>query len=214
MVTHCEIEKIQYKRIAARDLSMQTASARYGWPKGTGLDDRERLESIAATLVADPKLKPTTAIRAPGIDDPSTIRRLRDKFNFENGNLMAEARRAARAKTSGTQREVAKLAQVAQSTIETAIEPVIKFVAIADALPGPKSSPLPSLSIVPQSSLLVGCFDMGVCALSTAVQGQSILADYWLSLPAASMAMRGQLTLNAVAIAMYTRSKGRKACLN
>ena len=36
---------------------MQTASARYGRPKGTGLDDRKRLESIAAALVADPKLK-------------------------------------------------------------------------------------------------------------------------------------------------------------
>ena len=183
---------------------MQTASARYGRPKGTGLDDRKRLESIAAALVADPKLRPTTAIRALGIDDPSTIRRLRDKFNLEYGKLMAEARRAARAKSSGTQREVAKLA--AQSGID--IEPVIKPSAIANALPAPKSSPLPSLSIVPQSSLLVGCFDLGVCALSTAVQGQSILA------PAVSMAMRGQLTLNAVAVAMYTRSKGRKACLN
>ncbi len=193
---------------------MQTASARYGRPKGTGLDDRKRLESIAAALVADPKLKPTTAIRALGIDDPSTIRRLRDKFNLEYGKLMADARRAARAKASGTQREVAKLAQLAQSGIESTIEPVIKPVASADALPAPKSSPLPSLSIVPQSSLLVGCFDLGVCALSTAFQGQSILADYWLSLPAVSMAMRGQLTLNAVAVAMYTRSKGRKVCLN
>lgn len=107
-------------------------------------------------------------------------------------------------------RSIAKLAQLAKSRIE----PVINPGAIADALPAPKSSPLPSLSIVPQSSLLVGCFDLGVCALSTAVQGQSILADYWLSLPAVSMAMRGQLTLNAVAVAMYTRSKGRKACLN
>jgi hypothetical protein len=193
---------------------MQTASARYGRPKGTGLDDRKRLESIAAALVANPKLKPTTAIRALGIDDPSTIRRLRDKFNLEYGKLMADARRAARAKTSGTRREVAKLARLAQSGIESTIEPVIKPRAIADALPAPKSSPLPSLSIVPQSSLLVGCFDLGVCALSTAVQGQSILADYWLSLPVVSMAMRGQLTLNAVAVAMYTRSKGRKACLN
>ena len=122
---------------------MQTASARYGRPKGTGLDDRKRLESIAAALVADPKLRPTTAIRALGIDDPSTIRRLRDKFNLEYGKLMAEARRAARAKSSSTQREVAKLAQLAQSGID--IEPVIKPSAIADALPEPKSSPLPSL---------------------------------------------------------------------
>ena len=75
---------------------MQTASARYGRPKGTGLDDRQRLASIAAALVANPKLKPTTAIRSLGVDDPSTIRRLRDKFNLEQGKLMAEARRASR----------------------------------------------------------------------------------------------------------------------
>ena len=50
--------------------------------------------------------------------------------------------------------------------------------------------------------------------MSTAVEGQSILAEYWLRLPAVSMALRGQLALNAVAVAIYTRSKTRKACLN
>jgi hypothetical protein len=189
---------------------MQTASARYGRPKGTGLDDRKRLASIAAALVANPKLKPTTAIRSLGVEDPSTIRRLRDKFNLEQGKLMAEARRTARAKTGGTQREVAKLAKLAQS----GMQPAMRSGAIADAPPASKSSSFPSLSIVSQSSLLVGCFDLGVCAVSTAVEGQSILADYWLRLPAVSMALRGQLALNAVAVAMYTRAKGRKACLN
>jgi hypothetical protein len=181
---------------------MQTASARYGRPLGTGLDDRQRLASIAAAIVANPKLKPTTAIRSLGVQDPSTIRRLRDKFSLEQGKLMAEARRAARAKASGTQREVAKLARHAQSD------------AVAEPAPAPKSIPLASLSIVPQSSLLVGCFDLGMCAVSTAVEGQSILAEYWLRLPAVSMALRGQLALNAVAVAIYTRSKSRKVCLN
>ena len=77
-----------------------------------------------------------------------------------------------------------------------------------------KSSSSQSLSIVTQSSLLVSCLDLGVCAASTAVEGQTILAEYWLRLPAVSMALRGQLALNAVAVAIYTRSKGRKACLN
>jgi hypothetical protein len=185
---------------------MQTASARYGRPKGTGLDDRKRLASIAAALVANPKLKPTTAIRSLGVEDPSTIRRLRDKFNLEQGKLLAEARRAARANTSSTQREVAKLAKLAQSSMP--------HDAIAAAPPVSKSSSLPSLSIVPQSSLLVGCLDLGVCAVSTALEGQIILAEYWLRLPAVSMALRGQLTLNAVAVAIYARSKARKACLN
>ena len=121
---------------------------------------------------------------------------------------MAEARRAARAKSSSTQREVAKLAQLAQSGID--IEPVIKPSAIADALPAPKSSPLPSLSIVPQSFAACGLLRLGSVRAEHAVQGQSILADYWLRLPAVSMAMRGQLTLNAVAVAMYTRTKAAK----
>ena len=179
---------------------MQTASARYGRPKGTGLDDRQRLASIAAALLANPKLKPTTAIRSLGVDDPSAIRRLRDKFQLEQGKLMAEARRAARMKTSSAGREPAKVAEPG--------------VAIAQAAAAPKSSSPQSLSIVPQSPLLVSCFDLGVCAVSTAVEGQSILAEYWLRLPAVSMALRGQLVFNAVAVAIYTRSKTRKACLN
>ena len=179
---------------------MQTASARYGRPKGTGLDDRQRLASIAAALVANPKLKPTTAIRSLGVDDPSTIRRLRDKFNLEQGKLMAEARRASRVKAAAPQRGPAK--------VDTLSEPAPRSGALQ------KSSSSQSLSIVPQSSLLVGCFDLGVYAVSTAVEGQTILAGYWLRLPAVSMALRGQLTLNAVAVAIYTRSKSRIARLN
>jgi hypothetical protein len=178
---------------------MQTASARYGRPKGTGLDDRQRLASIAAALLANPKLKPTTVIRSLGVDDPSAIRRLRDKFHLEQGKLMAEARRASRTKTSSAQREPAKLAVPGVAITQTA---------------APKSSSSQSLSIVPQSPLLVSCFDLGVCAVSTAMEGQSIMAEYWLRLPAVSMALRGQLALNAVAVAIYTRSKARKACLN
>jgi len=60
---------------------MQTAVKRKrGRPRGTGIDDRQRLETIAATIAANPGMRPTTAIRAIGIADPSVIRRLRDKF--------------------------------------------------------------------------------------------------------------------------------------
>lgn len=51
-----------------------------GRPKGSGLDDRGHLEAIEKLISVDPELKPTTAIRALGISDPSTIRRLRDKY--------------------------------------------------------------------------------------------------------------------------------------
>ena len=75
---------------------MPTTNARYGRPKGTGVDDSRQLESLAALLAANPALKPTTAIRSLGVEDPSVIRRLRDKFRMDQAQLMADARRSFR----------------------------------------------------------------------------------------------------------------------
>lgn len=52
-----------------------------GRPKGSGIDDSAQLAAIARLIDADPTLKPTTAIKALGISDPSVIRRLRDKYS-------------------------------------------------------------------------------------------------------------------------------------
>ncbi len=60
---------------------MTVTTSRRGRPKGTGIDDRALLIEIAEMIAADPAMKPTTAIRALGIEDPSIIRRLRDKYN-------------------------------------------------------------------------------------------------------------------------------------
>jgi len=68
-----------------------------GRPKGTGLNDADQLLAIAGLLTTDPHLKPTTAIRQLGIQDPSVIRRLRDKFNACQAELMAELRAGAAA---------------------------------------------------------------------------------------------------------------------
>lgn len=56
------------------------APARRGRPKGTGIDDTGLLQQVRAALAADPALRPTAAIRAAGVADPSAIRRLRDKL--------------------------------------------------------------------------------------------------------------------------------------
>ena len=56
---------------------MSNAAARRGRPKGSGLDDRARLKTVAALLASNPELKTTNAIKSTGISDPSTIRRLR-----------------------------------------------------------------------------------------------------------------------------------------
>ena len=50
-----------------------------GRPKGSGIDDDKLLKKITNMLAKDSGLKPTSAIKAIGIDDPSAIRRLRDK---------------------------------------------------------------------------------------------------------------------------------------
>jgi hypothetical protein len=54
--------------------------ARRGRPKGTGIDDSDRIARLAELLRIHPELRPTTAIRLMGYSDPSAIRRLRDKY--------------------------------------------------------------------------------------------------------------------------------------
>jgi hypothetical protein len=65
-----------------------STTGKRGRPPGTGKNDTDRLQKIAALMAADPALKPTTAIKQIGETDPSTIRRLRDKFHEQQEQLM------------------------------------------------------------------------------------------------------------------------------
>lgn len=60
---------------------MVQAPARRGRPKGSGIDDSDRIARLVELLRIRPELKPTTAIRVMGFSDPSAIRRLRDKYH-------------------------------------------------------------------------------------------------------------------------------------
>src|ERR1700742_526769 len=53
---------------------------RRGRPKGTGIDDSDRMARLDELLRIHPELRPTTAIRLMGYSNPSAIRRLRDKY--------------------------------------------------------------------------------------------------------------------------------------
>jgi hypothetical protein len=70
---------------------MVDIKARRGRPIGTGIDDSDRLARLAELLKTQPDLKPTTAIRVMGFSDPSTIRRLRDKFKAFQAPAMTAA---------------------------------------------------------------------------------------------------------------------------
>ncbi len=62
---------------------------RRGRPKGTGIDDSDRVARLAELLRNQPDLRPTTAIRLMGFSDPSAIRRLRDKYKVFTTNTGA-----------------------------------------------------------------------------------------------------------------------------
>ena len=75
---------------------MLDVKPRRGRPKGTGIDDSDRIARLAELIKVRPDLKPTTAIRVMGINDPSVIRRLRDKYSASLRDAAAEAVSAPR----------------------------------------------------------------------------------------------------------------------
>jgi hypothetical protein len=79
---------------------MKAGKGTRGRPKGTGINDKELLLRIAAIIVDNPDIKRTTAIKRLGIENPSTVRRLRDKFQAEADKYIAEVK-ASRAPAQG-----------------------------------------------------------------------------------------------------------------
>jgi hypothetical protein len=175
---------------------MPTANARYGRPKGTGREDHEQLANIAALLAANPKLKPTTAIRSLGVEDPSEIRRLRDKFRLGQANLMAEASRA--------RRPTASERPPVSSNENTPAPTSLRVVETPPPAQVPPKTPKRTASDI---ELLQNWCELGFQALSAALENQSVFAQYWLRFPPVAMAVRSQLTCNAVAVAMLDRCK-------
>ena len=70
---------------------MTPSNRKRGRPRGTGIDDSERLIAMALKIAETPGLRPTTAIKSLGITNQSTIRRLRDKYRraCQNGSMAA-----------------------------------------------------------------------------------------------------------------------------
>ena len=84
-----------------------------GRPKGSGIDDDRLLKKINKLIAKDPHMKPTTAIKAVGIDDPSAIRRLRDKLN-------SAGLKSTGSKSSGSRRSKTKTARKTAQTKKSA----------------------------------------------------------------------------------------------
>jgi hypothetical protein len=105
------------------------ADRKRGRPKGTGINDHEMLLKIAALLAADPAKKRTTAIKEIGVTNASVVRRLRDKYQAEEAQLMAEmkANTAAPVAAAKTSRKAAAahVAPVAAPAVAAVAAPVV-----------------------------------------------------------------------------------------
>jgi hypothetical protein len=92
------------KRILQEDDSMTETRPR-GRPRGTGKNDKPCLAWIADLLVAEPTLKPTTAMRRViasrndwGTSDESLLRRWQVKWQADRASLLVAAQKRARPK--------------------------------------------------------------------------------------------------------------------
>ncbi len=65
--------------ISFEELAMSAVKAKRGRPTGSGKDDRIWLREVGRLIRINPAIRPTAAIKALGVSDPSTIRRLREK---------------------------------------------------------------------------------------------------------------------------------------
>jgi len=173
---------------------MASATARQGRPKGSGIDDSQQLARIAALLAADPKLKPTTAIRSLGIEDPSIIRRLRDKYRAKQNTLQANAQQQATPKAKPT--EAANGVEV----LERRATPTSP--STSQALPSADWDTAPA-------NIFVAWCGFGLSAASTAIENQYAITQHLLRQPSVSMAIKSQLLLSEFALAMCQRTRRR-----
>ena len=109
---------------------MSDTQRQRGRPKGTGINDWERLLSIASVMEKNPKLKVTTAIKELGFSDPSVIRRRRDKFQTNQHPLLGAPKRATRfavpAMTDmGSSQQQAALLKTADEVMRSAVVPAM-----------------------------------------------------------------------------------------
>jgi hypothetical protein len=199
-----------------------------GRPKGTGLNDRPRLEAIAALIAANPQLKPTTAIRSLGYTDPSTIRRLRDKFHAARDTLMAERRSSAVAPAEAVQARATERPVVTGSSKpsaapaiavrgrnrktprrkETTRAPAANVALLSMAAHEPAGSGLKSVDVF-------ACWwGVGLSMASATLDAQFTLFRQLMGLPQVCIAVDHQIALSEFAMATCAPRARRRTLLH
>jgi hypothetical protein len=185
------------------DFMSQTRSQR-GRPKGTGLNDHARLMAVAELIAKNPELKPTTAIKSIGVSDPSTIRRLRDKFHSVKNELVAELDAPSEKQAPARTRSAAlNIAGSAKSKAAAPTKPAIA----APAQTEPMAPPAPLATVAPAAAdpaqWMALWYGLGLQSFSSAVALQISFLEKVMRMPQVATALRGQLALNEMAVAWY-----------
>lgn len=175
---------------------MASDHARRGRPRGSGLDDRAELGRIAELLDADPSLKPTTAIKAIGVTDPSSIRRLREKLK----TLPSPDRSGGAADPDWA---------VAQQLADAYAPPVQTGEATHGTLR--TSSDTDSDD---SCSWIANLCAIGFSAMASTVEAQVTAFNEFLKVPEVESALRRQLQFNEVAKALCPKRSDIRSTLH
>lgn len=187
-----------------------------GRPKGTGLDDTSRIRQIEALLDADPGLKPTTAIKAIGITDPSVIRRLRDKLALVRTPADESPHQAHR--HTAPAEPVSRPRAVALQAVKPALKKTARIVeasAPAKAADSLKAAPAPagtaeattatarssSTMTEPADWMMMWC-GLGLQALTTTAMVQMAVVQKMLQMPVVATALKHQMMIGDLAASL------------
>lgn len=171
---------------------MPPEDARRGRPKGSGLDDSSQLRRVADLLEADPNLKPTTAIKAIGVSDPSTIRRLREKLKVEPLRSTGGGAGVAEFPTA---------LGAAPQVSDRAPAPAGTGFASAGSSAGLAEASVSALS-ESETALFAKWCALGLSAVSSTLEAHVALMTDLLRTPQVACALRQQILFNEVAKAL------------
>ena len=194
---------------------MSENRAARGRPKGTGLDDRSRLLAVAQLMARDPHLKATTAIKSTGVTDPSTIRRLRDKFQQIKDELITEMvpekpavnhTRSERTATLPALRTAAARAPSApkkqSKPVQPKAEPAVHE-AVAPAAASAVTARAPASAAAPHPAAWMAMwYGVGLQNLNTAVALQISFVEKIMRMPHVATALRGQVAFSKLTLAL------------
>ena len=193
---------------------MTAAHARRGRPKGSGINDEQRLVEMSRLIDADKRMKPTTAIKALGITDPSAIRRLRDKYNVLHGERSSTSAPQYRAGPS-----VVRSSPPARATPLNIADPIRRAVPQSTPQPTPAkpnpaqaagpTAPLPmrtaNTNQVPVAAMLFG---FGLNAATALFEQQMMLAQSVMKLPPIRELFRQQIAFTEFMLEVASHSPG------